>query len=232
MSLDERAQLVGEIAARYYGQGRFARHYVAGKLRHDPLSGVLLTLGVAEAFGEVADIGCGRGQFAGLLLAAGVASRVIGVDGNARLLADAGRALRGLRFTAHLQDLAADSSLPQADTVLLVDVLYQLPVIAQAALLDSAARSARSRVLLRTADPGQGWRSGFTRVLETCGRRIWPHSGGMVNPQAVGWIAERLTRSGFSVAITPCSAGTPFCNVLLMARRSAAAAPSLTAAAW
>ena len=213
------AALLVRVAARYRGCGPFAAHYVAGKLRHDPLTGALLALGMAGALGEVVDLGCGRGQFAALLLEAGLARRVVGLDASARLLAQAHRALHGLCFEGRLQDLSADPVVPKADTVLLLDVLYQLPTPAQARLLDAVARSARRQVVIRTADPAQGGRARLTRMLEQAGRRAWPHAGAVVNAQPIGWIADRLDQAGCSVRVAPCWAGTPFSNVLLTAQR-------------
>ncbi len=223
MAVTGRAALLARIAARYRGCGRFAAHYVAGKLRHDPLTGALLALGAREELGEVADLGCGRGQFAALLLEAGLARSVVGLDVNARLLRQARRALRGLSFQGCVQDLTADPAVPQADTVLLLDVLYQLPTAAQVRLLEAAARSARRQMVIRTADPAQGGRAWLTRLLERAGRRIWPHAGAAVNAQPVGWMIERLRGAGWSVRVAPCWAGTPFGNVLLTARRDGAA---------
>jgi SAM-dependent methyltransferase len=220
--MPEFAALRARVAGRYAGCGKFATHYVAGKLRHDPLARSLLALGSAEPFGDVADLGCGRGQFAGLLLEAGLARTVIGLETSPALLGQARQALRGLRFAARAQDLAADPAVPPADTVLLLDVLYQLPTEAQGLLLDAAAGAARHQVIVRTADPAQGLRAWLTRTLERAARRLWPHAGAMVNAQPVGWIAGRLAAAGLSVSIAPCRAGTPFANVLLTARRGGA----------
>ncbi len=207
------------IAARYRGCGRFATHYVAGKLRFDPLTGALLALGRADGLGEVADLGCGRGQFAALLLEAGLARRVVGLDASARLLEQARHALRGLCFEGRLQDLSTNAAIPPADTVLLLDVLYQLPTAAQARVLDAVARAARRQVVIRTADPAQGGRAWLTLMLEQAGRRTWPHAGAVVNARPISWIAGRLSEAGWSVQVAPCWAGTPFSNVLLTARR-------------
>lgn len=211
--------LLVQVAARYRDCGQFAAHYVAGKLRHDPLTGALLALGTAEGLGEVADLGCGRGQFAALLLEAGLARRVVGLEASARLLEQARHALHGLCFDGRLQDLSVNPVVPKADTVLLLDVLYQLPTAAQARLLDAAARSARRQVVIRTADPAQGCRAWLTWMLEQAGRWAWPHSGAEVNAQPIGWIADRLDRAGWSVRVAPCWAGTPFSNVMLTAWR-------------
>lgn len=216
MADETTAAAIGRVAARYYGCGRFARHYVAGKLRHDPLTRALLE---GPALGTVLDLGCGRGQFAGLLLEAGRADAVIGLDVNRRLLGQARVALDGLAFHAIEQDLARDAGLPPADTVLLADMLYQVPPDAQERLLRSACAAARERMLIRAADPDAGWRARFTSAVEHAGRRFWPHSGRTVAPRPLAWIAAVAAEAGFSLRQAPSYAGTPFGNALLTAVR-------------
>ena len=208
-------------AARYRPIGRFAHGYVASKLRRDPVHRVLIALAAQENFLAVLDIGCGRGQLGIALLEAGGAASVLGLDRNSAHLRQAERAAQGLAFRAGWQDLARSAALPAADTVIIVDVLYQLDTAAQVALLEAAARAARSRLLIRTADPARGWRSAVTRGLELVGRRVWPHSGARVNALPIATIAARLGELGFSVAAEPCWQGTPFANLLLVCRRSA-----------
>lgn len=212
--------LLGRIAARYRECGHFAASYVAAKLRYDPLTPMLVRLGASEPFGQVVDAGCGRGQFSCLVLEAGLANHVIGVDVNRHLLEQARLAQRDLSFEARLQDLAVQPALPAGDTVMLLDVLYQMRPSAQGALLDAAAAAARRMIVVRTADPDLGVRAWMTNIMELAARRFWPHSGREVHAQSVEWIANRLIRAGFSVAVAPCRAGTPFSNVLLVAKRT------------
>jgi len=213
------------VAARYRGCGRFAFHYVAGKLRRDPLTAALLGLARAEPFGTVADLGCGRGQFAALLLEARLARSVLGLEREAALFAQACWAMRGLAFDGSVLDLVQKPIIPPADTVLLLDVLYQLRTDAQACLLDAAARAARRRLVIRTADPSRGWRAWLTRTVELAVMRLWPHAGAVVNARPVETVAAALRARGFVVRVTPCWAGTPFSNVLLVAERKVAISP-------
>lgn len=204
---------------RYRDCGRFVHAYVRAKLRHDPINEDLLSLGSGERFGTVLDVGCGRGQLGIVLLKSGLASSVLGLDLNPRHLQHALQAARGLAFQAEQQDLSRDQALTVADTILMVDVLYQLEPASQRALLCAAATAARQRILIRTADPDRGLRSVITRMLELLGRRVWPHSGAHVNPPEVAVIDETLATAGFSIAEAPCWRGTPFANILLIARR-------------
>jgi SAM-dependent methyltransferase len=211
-------ELYPRISERYRGSGRFARGYVAGKLRRDPVYAALLALG---PLGAVLDLGCGRGQLGVLLLEAGLADAVHGMDWSAAHLQQGLAATDGLAYTAERRDLTAPGVLPAADTVLMIDVLYQLDTAAQRALLMAAVASARRRILIRTADPGRGLRSAFHRGIERMARPFWPHSGARVNAQAPAVIAECLRQAGFTVTAAPCWQGTPFANVLLRAERTA-----------
>ena len=203
------------VAQRYRDCGRFARSYVAAKLRRDPVHRDVLALAANEAFGNVVDIGCGRGQLAMALLEAGLDRSVLGLDCHAGHLEQARRAATGLAFTAAMQDLAEAQNVPHADTVLLVDVLYQIEPAAQIALLRATAGAVRQRILIRTLDPDRGMRSAFTIGLERLMRRVSPHSGRQVEALPVAKITEALSDAGFSVSITPCWRGTPFANVLI-----------------
>jgi SAM-dependent methyltransferase len=187
-------------------------------LRRDPVHGDVLDLGERSGFGAVLDIGCGRGQLGVALLQAGLAHSVVGLDRSAAHLDQARRAAEGLAFTARIQDFARDAELPHVDTVLMVDVLYQLTPAAQSALLRSAARAARHLVLIRTLDPDRGLRSAITLAFERAVRRVSPHSGAHVSPLPIASLGDILREDGFAVSVAPCWRGTPTANVLLTAR--------------
>jgi hypothetical protein len=144
---------------------------------------------------------------------------VLGIDCNIAHLEQATRAAAGLSFRTQAGELDRKQALPRADTVLIVDVLYQLRSDAQRELLRQAARAARHRVLVRTLDPRRGLRSAFTLTLERVFRRIAPNSGGHVNPLPLDVLAHVLESEGFAVVAAPCWQGTPFANVLLSAIR-------------
>jgi SAM-dependent methyltransferase len=206
---------------RYRACGRFAYRYVGAKLRYDPLYGMLPSLAARQTFGSVLDIGCGRGQLGIALLESGAARVVLGFDQNRVHLRQAARAAVDLPLRVEPCDLTQCEALPMVDTVFLIDVCYQLPTNVQNRLLRAAAVAARSCIVIRTADPAQGWRSTLSRVLEWSCRPFWPHSGAHVNPRPLRELIAIVTDSGFSVTVMPCWRGTPFCNVLLVGRRAA-----------
>src|SRR5262249_37797674 len=151
--------------------------YVAAKLSRDPVHREILTLAGAESFGDVVDIGCGRGQLGVALLEAGLARSVVGLDCHDGHLRQARAAATGLAFTAMTRDLARCQEVPTAATVLLIDVLYQLEPAVQAALLRAALRAARERIIIRAPDPGRGLRGRLTIWVEQLMRGVSPHSG-------------------------------------------------------
>jgi SAM-dependent methyltransferase len=213
------AALFARVAGRYAGCGMGTRRYVSAKLRRDPVHRDVLEIGEEAGFGDVLDVGCGRGQMGMALLEAGLARSVLGLDRSAAHLDQARRAAEGLAFTARVQDVSLDPGLPAADTILIVDVLYQLAPTTQIVLLRGVARAARRQVLIRTLDPERGFRSAITLAFERAVRRVSPHSGAHVSPLPIGCLADILRREGFAVSVAPCWRGTPMANVLLTARR-------------
>ncbi|GAA0586128.1 hypothetical protein GCM10009416_25580 [Craurococcus roseus] len=218
----ELAALAAAVSARYAGASRFARGFVDGKLRHDPATPALLRLAAREPFGAVVDLGCGRGQLGLALLAAGLAEHLTGLDRDAAKLAEARRAAAGLPADFTETDLAApDPALPGCDTLLMVDVLYQLPEAAQRPLLAAAARAARRRVLVRAFDPDRGWRSAAGYAVEVLGRAV-RGNGNAIHPLPLAGVAAPLEAAGFAVSVSPCWGNTPLPNVLLVAERAGA----------
>jgi SAM-dependent methyltransferase len=218
-SVDRFAPVFTRVIRRYRASGRCTYGYLHGKLMHDPVHREVLALAAEENFGDVLDIGCGRGQLGIALLEAGLASSVIAIDRRTRHLSQARHAADGLAYRAVEQDLALLHDAPQATTVLLIDVLYQLADDAQHAVLRTACDAARARVIIRTLDPDRGVRSLLTLGLERLMRPVSPNSGARVNPWKVERLRVLLTEFGFASCVMPCWRGTPFANVLIIARR-------------
>ncbi|HYF06910.1 MAG TPA: methyltransferase domain-containing protein [Acetobacteraceae bacterium] len=213
---------IGRVAARYASASRFDRGFVKGKLRGDPA--VAAILGHAP-FGEVADLGCGRGQLGLLLLELGLAQSVTGLDLDAAKIAKgnvAAAASPAARARFAVADLAT-ASIPACDTVLLMDVLLLMPPEAQDALLSRAAAAARRRILIRAFDPDRGWRSACGRTIERLRLLFGADPAGCtLAPRPIGDIATPLAAAGFAVSVTPCWGATPLPNVLITAERRGA----------
>jgi uncharacterized protein (DUF2062 family)/2-polyprenyl-3-methyl-5-hydroxy-6-metoxy-1,4-benzoquinol methylase len=221
------------VAARYSAgaagfRKRATQNYVRSKLAHDPVVGAVLDLAGERGLGEVTDVGCGRGQLALVLLEARRAERVVGFDWDAAKVGDGTRAAGELAARFHAGDLAGANAaaIDPCDTALLVDVLHYLTDEEQDDLLARVARAARARVIVRDLDPDRGWRSTVTRAQEAVTTFVRFNRGARVHVRPIAELTKTLDACGFDAVVTPCWAGTPFANVLLVAtRRAGAAAP-------
>lgn len=210
--------LAAEVVGRYGGASRYARGFVQGKLLTDPATPAILELAAAAGgLGQVADLGCGRGQVGLALLLAGLAEGVAGLDLDAGKIRDARRAAEGLPARFEAADLA-QAPVPPSDTVLIFDVLLQMPVPAQLDLVARMGRAARRRVVIRAFDPDCGWRARLGSAMEETGRRL-RRDGSDFRPLPIERIAAPLRQEGFAVRVRPCWGWTPLPNVMLVAER-------------
>jgi trans-aconitate methyltransferase len=216
------ADLVRRVAERY--ESVSARMYARGKLGSDPIAEQLVALGRERAeaglggLGDVVDVGCGRGQMGVLLLEAGVATRVTGVDWDEGKLEDARKACGELPMTFEKADVR-EVAPPSCDTLLLVDVLHYLTDKQQIAVLERCMQSARKCVVLRELDPDRGWRSATTRVQEAVTTFFGYNVGERVRVLPIASFTEVLERGGFSVRVEPSWGKTPFSNVAVIATK-------------
>lgn len=214
----ELRSLAARVVGRYAGASRYARGFVRGKLLTDPATGAILRLATeAGGLGRVADLGCGRGQIGLVLLLSGLAESVEGLDLDAGKIRDANRAAEGLPARFEAADLGL-APVPPCDTVLIFDVLLQMPVTAQLDLVGRMARAARRRVVIRAFDPDCGWRARLGSAMEEAGRRL-RRDGSEFRPLPVERIAAPLRQEGFVVQVRPCWGWTPLPNVMLVAER-------------
>jgi SAM-dependent methyltransferase len=194
------------------------RAYVRAKLRIDPVARALHARGVAAPFGEVLDLGCGRGQVALLLAAAGLATAVTAVDWDEAKVRRASLAARALPQVRFSHGDARTVALPEADTVLLLDVLHYLTPEEQDALLVRAARAARARVVVRDVDPDRGAASLFTEGWERITTALGYNRGARVAPRPLDALCAVLEAEGLTVTREPCTARA-LSNALLVAER-------------
>lgn len=196
------------------------RHFTREKLKRDPAVRAVASLG---PLGRVLDIGCGRGQLALLLLELGAADSVEGSDWDEAKVALGNRAAEGLSARFTTEDVSVgDVASRAADTVLLIDVLHYLDAAKQDALLEKAATLVRpgGRLVLREASLGFGVRSGITVFVENISRGISFNRGATITIRDVAAdYVPILERAGLRCDVRPCWAGTPFANVLVVARR-------------
>ena len=225
---------VDAVARRYAPAGRFARAYARAKLRRDPIFAALLREGVLPDGARLLDAGCGQA----MLLAALAVTREpevaahwpsdwpkpprgLELRGIERDETDAARARAALRGDARIEtaDLR-DAVLPRSDAIALVDVIHYLEPADQETLLTRvrAALAPGGLLLLRVCDADAGLRAALTRAGDHLGvftRR--GRVGRLHLRSAAAWTAL-LRAAGLAVESLPMAEGTPFANVLLLAR--------------
>jgi len=230
-------RLSSATADRYLGTSLTAWEFARAKLRGDPVYRAVLSSGWLPPAGVLVDIGCGPGLLLALVAqavdeahegkwppegwpAAPMDLRLHGIEVRPRASELARYALGD---AAEIQTAdARDAVLPPAiDLVAIFDVLHLMDRDAQRPLIARVAAAMRpgAILLVREADAAAGWRFRVVRF----GNRITALLRGRWRPcfafrSAAEWRAE-LAASGFEVTVAPMGEGTPFANVLLVARR-------------
>ncbi len=227
--------LLDAAARPYLGEAAFDRRFARNKLRFDPVFFALLQGGLLPDRGTLLDLGCGRG----LLLALLVAARYqfsrghwppgwppppmnLALQGIELNPDHAGMARRALINQAQVtpQDIR-DAAFPPCSAIVLLDVLIYLEERDQVRLLERAAAALEpgGLLLVRDADAGAGvafrvtrWSVRLQEILQGRLRNRLHYRS------ALQW-AGLLESHGFSVGMEPMSAGTPFANVLFVARK-------------
>jgi SAM-dependent methyltransferase len=231
----EYRSLVNAAARMYFCAGLYPYFFARGKLGHDPVFPALLCRGLLPHRARILDLGCGQGVLGALLVAArrqyesgawadGWAAPpsefvLDGIELQPRCAGWAQAAL-GDRATILVADLR-DVALPDADAIVILDVLHYLPPEAQQRVLASVGRALRTGgvLLLRVGDPSARFRYAVTLLADKLSTLVrgqgWPSH--YCRP-VCEW-KRMLERLGFDVTDEPMSQGTPFANALLIAHR-------------
>lgn len=219
-------RLVENTARRYRAAGRFTEGFVRGKLRHDPVYAYLLSNpDWLPRTGRVLDLGCGRGILMSVLLEAqklalisSMELRLCGID-----LRPNDAAAAKLALSDEAEIAVADvrtAALPACGAVVLLDLLLYLAAEEQEALLKRIANvlSKGGALILREADAGSGPRFQATRTAERLCALARGHLRQHYHHRSKAEWRSLLEALGFSVETVPMSEGTPFANVLFIAR--------------
>lgn len=231
----EARKLLNAATRPYLKAGFYPYFFARGKLSIDPIFMAMLRTNAIPDGARVLDLGCGQSLFAALLLAARpqydrglwpagwpkppVASQLMGIELDRQIAGWARKAL-GDRVSVQTGDLR-NARLPDADVVLLFDVLHYLRDADQQALLDNIAHSLRGggKLLLRVADAEAGWRFRLTRMVDHSTVLMKGRLSGSFFCRTIADWSELLLRHGFRIERQPMSQGTPFANILLTAFR-------------
>ncbi len=228
-------QLRDAATRPYVAAGHYARHFARGKLRHDPVYFSLLRRGLLPDRGSLLDLGCGQGILLSLLKAAKeqyLSGRwprdwpapplnlgLRGIDLSEDRVQVARRALGG-SVQVDLRDLR-DLDFQRCSVIILLDVLLYLGEAEQARVIEKAAGALEpgGLLLLREADAGAGFAFQVTKWSERIAGTLRGEFGQQLHYRsAVHWLAELAGRR-FAVSAEPMSKGTPFANVLFVARK-------------
>ncbi len=231
----ELAALREEAARHYLETGMLHWEFVRGKLRHDPLYFSLLRQDFLPHDGLLLDLGCGRGIFFALLVAARDLSgreqyppdwppppahlTFHGIEARPKTAAAARQAL-GDRAVIETADLRT-AELPTANAILLLDVLHYLAPAEQEAVLGKAAAALAPGgvLLLREADADAGWRFTAARLQERFSSMFRGHFRPRFHYRGAAEWKEMLSHHGLTVDVQPMGMGTPYANVLLAGRK-------------
>jgi SAM-dependent methyltransferase len=224
------APVVEETARRYMPSGILHWEFVRGKLLYDPLYREVWSRLGAHAPGRIVDLGCGRGIVLALADGARRARSTPDAAASAELVgvevrpaaARVARLALGDAARIEIADLS-DYAPPDADALLLLDVLHYLDAPAQERLLGRVARALRPGgvLLAREPDASSGTRFLATRWAErlrALARGAWRQR--FHYRTGSEWV-RLLGDQGLAVSATPMDRDTPFANVLFEARRPA-----------
>jgi SAM-dependent methyltransferase len=221
----------------YIQAGKFAMHFARGKLSGDPVFREILQRGLIAADTHVVDIGCGQGLLSAWLLAAGNMAadsdwpkdwghppRKITVKGIELMPADVERANTALkahanRFTFEVGDMCS-TAFGKAQTVAILDVLHYVPYAAQEDVLARVrdALAPRGLLILRIGDAGGGWGFKVSNWVDSVVFFMRGHKSSRLYCRTLSEWTGVLQKIGFQVETKPMSEGTPFANVLMLAR--------------
>lgn|GEM_PF-199671 len=230
---DPFAVLREAAAEPYLKAGVLHWEFVRGKLRHDPMYRGLLEAGLLPRRGRLVDLGCGRGILLSLLVAVADAAedgeviapmQLTGIELRRSHARAARKALSQLPHQPEIDIRQGDlreTPLPPCDTAVLLDVLHYMPAAAQVDLLGRVAEKLRpgGMLLLREADADAGWRFATTRSAERLMAVLRGHFRQRFHFRGQAAWEELATAAGLVVDSRPMSEGTPYGNVLLVARK-------------
>jgi SAM-dependent methyltransferase len=235
--------LLDQVTAPYRPLGNFAWRFARGKLGGDPAFAGLLQAGLIPSHARILDIGCGRGLLAALLCGldqhpslsqawpAGWASAPHGVSvrGIELMPRDVERARQAL---AHLGPRAefvqgdmCQTDFGQADAVVILDALHYVSYAAQDDVLRrvKTALTPGGTLLLRVGNASAGLPFRISNWVDMIVAFVrWKRLSSLYCRPLRDW-QQALTGLGFEVQTLPMHEGTPFANILLVARLPATA---------
>jgi 2-polyprenyl-3-methyl-5-hydroxy-6-metoxy-1,4-benzoquinol methylase len=226
--------LTERAAAPYRTAGRFAWNFARGKLGGDPVFAGLLEHGLITDSARILDIGCGQGLLASWLLSAKAmydsghwppqwpaAPKLQSLHGIELMPRDVERAQLALGNAATFTtgDMCT-TTFGKADVVVILDVLHYVSIAAQDDVLARVrdALSPNGILLLRVGDASAGLPFKISVWVDHVVTFVRGHRNARMYCRPLAAWRAALAQLGFSVSTMPMNKGTPFANVLLIAK--------------
>jgi SAM-dependent methyltransferase len=231
-----REALLGQASEPYRRAGRFAYHFARGKLRHDPVFRAILERGLLRGHTHILDLGCGQGVLAAWLRAASRCYErgqwprfwppppcLRSMRGIELMRREVARARCAFGAGSECEVTQADirsTAFGTADAVVILDVLHYMPEDSQRDVLRRvrAALPHGGALLLRVGDADAGLRFRLTQWSDHVILLFRGHGLARLHCRGLGRWRELLRECGFDSRPERMSHGTPFANVLLIAR--------------
>jgi len=227
-------ELLSAATDPYRAAGRVAYHYARGKLAHDPVFEAILARGLLARRARILDLGCGQGLLAALLVAARGAwtsgewpnhwppppqpSIIRGIELVARYVerAHCGLACRAEFVTGDVRKV--DFGI--ADGIVILDVLHYLEYADQRSILERAhkALSGGGILLLRVGNAAAGVRFLLGKWLDQMMLLVSGRGFQKLHCRSAAEWRDVLSSTDFESETVPMSSGTPFANVLIIAK--------------
>lgn len=227
-------KLIDTATEPYRSAGKFAWHFARGKLGGDPVFAGMLERGLIPDGARILDIGCGQGLLASWLLSArglfdkGIwpanwpaAPKPASIHGIELMPRDVERAQRALgnaaRFT--VGDMCR-ADFGKVDAVVILDVLHYVSYEAQDDVLRRVrdALAPGGTLILRVGDASAGLPFLMSVWVDRVVTFVRGHRNSRMYCRPLPEWQQALGKLGFTVDTIPMNNGTPFANILLLAR--------------
>ncbi len=208
-----------DIYRRYRECGFWTRSYLRIKLKICPL------IALETHFpprGKIVDLGCGNGLFAHILNLGAPRREILGFDLDADKIRTAGQTIvEGMQAHFHPGNIT-EMSIPAADVISLVDVLYLIPYDLQESLLNRchAALKPGGRLIIKEMDSRPRWKAAWNRIQETLAVKIFGFTlGGRFYFRSREGYHALLSRSGLQVRSHPLHRGYWYPHIVHIATK-------------
>jgi SAM-dependent methyltransferase len=229
-----RRTLLDRATRPYKSAGLFARKFARGKLKGDPVFFGLLEHGLIPDAERLIDLGCGQGLLAAWLTEARAlhesgnwpthwpaAPKVKNIWGLELMPKDVerARAAVGDRAQFALGNICT-ADFGKTDVAIILDVLHYVSYEAQEDVLRRirAALPTGGTFITRIGDAAGGLPFKYSNWVDHTVFYVRGHRLNTIYCRTLDEWIEVLARNGFAAKSLPMHKGTPFCNVMLVAK--------------